>query len=131
MKVKTVGYYKEMPYGKNSAYSIRDFINKGDKHLVSSICRYLDSGIPFVVSPGCVYDIIHPEKGISGSGSTYTDGSWFWPDDLSYYVKNYNLKLPDEFIETMRNNNWEVKLSLEDLDYDEIEVDGIKLFSEK
>ena len=43
-------------------------------------------------------------------------------------MKNYNLKLPDEFIETMKNNNWKVPVTLEDLDADSLEIDGIKVY---
>ena len=130
MKVKTVGYYKEMPHGNNSTKSIKDFIHKEADGRISDICHYLDSGIELVVSPGIVDDIIKPERGVAGTSSTFTDGEWFWPGDLSYYVRNYNLKLPDEFLKTMENNNWEVKCTLDDLDFDEIEVDGVKLFAE-
>ena len=128
MNVKTVGYYKEMPHGGNSKDSIFDIIKKGDRKLIDKICRYLESGIEFIVSPCIVDDVINPERGTAGVTSTYTDGTWFWPGDLEYYVRNYNLKLPDDFITTMRNNNWKVPVTLDDLDYDEIEVDGIKIF---
>lgn len=130
MKVKTVGYYKEMPHGNNATASIKDFINKEDPDRISKICHYLDSGLEFVVSPGIVNDIIHPERGTAGTSSTFTDGEWFWPGDLSYYVRNYHLKLPDAFIKTMEKNSWEVRCTLDDLDYNEIEVDGVKLFTE-
>ena len=33
-----------------------------------------------------------------------------------------------EFIETMIRNNWEVNCTLDDLDYEEIEVNGVKIF---
>lgn len=127
MKVKTVGYYKEMPHAGKSTDSILDFIRKGDSKLVNSICEYLESGVGFIISPGVVDDVINPERGAAGTASTYTDGTWFWPGDLAYYVRNYNLKLPDEFIATMKKNNWKVPVTLDDLDYNEIEVDGEKI----
>lgn len=69
MKVKTIGYYKERPDGEKTTHSIYDFINKGDKNRIDDICRYLESGIPVVVSPGCVEDVIDPEKGMADSTS--------------------------------------------------------------
>lgn len=128
MKVKTVGYYKEMPHADNVNESIFDFINKEDDSLIEDICGYLESGIEFVVSPGMVDDVINPEKGPAGITSTYTDGKWLWPGDLAYYVRNYKLKLPDAFIETMRKSGWKVTTTMEDLDFNEIEVNGVKLF---
>ena len=131
MKVKTVGYYKEMPHGAESSDSIYDFINKEDKSRVDQICRYLESGLEFIVSPGSVDDVIKPENGIAGSSSTFTDGKWFWPGDLSYYVRNYRLKLPDVFTEFMKENGWKVKITFDDLDMSDIEVDGVRLFEEE
>lgn len=131
MKVTTVGYYKEMPHGEGAEYSIYDFINKGDKTRIDDICRYLKSGVEFNVSPGSVEDVIDPTKGVAGTASTYTDGTWLWPGDLAYYVRNYNLKLLDEFIATMEQNAWKVNLTLDDLDYDEIEIDGMRMFEDE
>lgn len=128
MKVKTVGYYKEMPHADNTTDSIFDHIKKEDDNRVENICGYLESGIEFIVSPGMVDDVINPEKGPAGITSTYTDGKWFWPGDLAYYVRHYRLKLPDSFIDTMRNSGWKVSITMDDLDFDEIEVDGVKMF---
>lgn len=125
MKVKTVGYYKEMPHGGKSEDSIYDFIKKEDSAHIDNICKYLESGIEFIVSPGMAEDVIDPSKGYAGTLSTYTDGHWFWPGDLSYYVRNYRVKLPDDFIATMEYNDWTVQVTIDDLDFDEIEVDGI------
>lgn len=128
MKVKTVGFYKEMSNGKPTNESIYEYIEKENPDRIDNICQYLESGIEFVVAPGMSEDVINPDKGISGISSIYTDGVWFWPGDLAYYVKNYRLKLPDEFISAMEKNGWKVSASLENLDYNDIEVDGVKLF---
>lgn len=130
MKLKTVGYYKEMPHGHETGNSIFDFINKGSQEYIDKIYQYLKSGVEFVVSPEVTHDIITPEKGTSGIASSYTDGIWLWPGDLAYYVKNYNLKLPDEFISTMSQNNWKISKTIDDMDYEEIVIDGIKMFDE-
>lgn len=125
MKVKTVGYFKEMPHGGNSKDSIYDYIKKEDSTSIDKICKYLESGIEFIVSPGMVEDVINPNKGYAGTTSTYTDGVWFWSGDLAYYVRNYRLKLPEEFVMNMEKNGWKVDISFDDLDCNVIEVDGI------
>ena len=130
MELKTVGYYKEMPHGKDTDNSILDFINKGSQDNIDMIYQYLKSRVEFIVSPEVTHDIISPEKGTSGTASSYTDGIWLWPGDLAYYVKNYKLKLPDEFISTMAQNNWKISKTLDDMDYEEIVIDGIKMFDE-
>ena len=131
MKVRTVGFYKEMPHGRETDASIYDFIKGEDPDKIDNICRYLKSGIEFIVTPGTTDDIIDQKNGIAGIPSIYTDGIWFWPGDLAYYVKNYGLKLPDEFVSTMEKSGWDVSVSPEELDCDDIEVDGIKLFENK
>lgn len=128
MKVRTVGYYKETQHGFGASESIMDYLHKESEIRIDDICNYLESGIEFIVSLGIVEDVVKPEKGMAGTPSTFTDGEWFWPGDLAYYVRNYKLKLPDEFIETMIRNNWEVNCTLDDLDYEEIEVNGVKIF---
>ncbi len=122
MRLKSVGYFKEMPHGVNSKDSIYDYINKEKASDINKICTYLDGGIELIVSPGVVEDVINPERGTAGVTSTYTDGVWLWPGDLSYYVRNYKLKLPDEFIKTMEQNDWKVRLKSVDLDG--VEVNG-------
>jgi len=130
MNIKTVGYFKEMPHGNKSSASIYDYINNGNAGEIEHICHYLESGIEFIVSPEISEDIINPAKGTAGVISDYTDGTWLWPGDLSYYVKNYGLKIPEEFLQTMRANNWKVPITLDDLDFDDIEIDGKKVFDE-
>ncbi len=130
MELKTVGYFKEMPHGKETDNSIFDFINKENHDNIEKIYQYLKSGVEFVVSPEVTHDIISPEKGTSGVSSSYTDGVWLWPGDLAYYVKNYNLKLPEEFISTMKQNNWQISKTMEDMDCEEIVIDGVKMFDD-
>ena len=39
---------------------------------------------------------------------TYTDGEWKWDADIIHYFENYNFKLSDEFINHMKENDWQV-----------------------
>lgn len=43
MKLKRIGYYKEMPHGDDTDPSIMDFIHKKIEHK-NDICKYLQSG---------------------------------------------------------------------------------------
>ena len=113
--------------GSPSDPSIRDFINKGDKNYIENICAYLDGGLPLIVTPGVAVDIIDENKGIAGSPSVLTDGRWAWSGVLSYYVRNYNLKLDSAFIETIKSNNWVIPIREGELDYSSILLDGTPL----
>jgi hypothetical protein len=41
------------------------------------------------------------------------DGEWFWPEGLTHYVECHSVRLPDEFIQTMRTHSWQVPAGLE------------------
>lgn len=127
MNLKSVGYFREMLDGSPSDPSIKDYVNKGTSSAINKICSYLDSGLPIIVSPGTAVDIIDETKGVAGSPSILTDGKWAWSGVLSYYVKNYNLQLDSDFVETMIENGWEIPISEKELDYSDILLDGISL----
>ena len=128
MNLKTVGYYKEMPHGRETDPSIFDFIHKESSKKIKKICHYLEQGTTFIVTPGSVNDIIKPENGIIGVPNAYTDGEWLWPGDLAYYVRTYALKLPDDFVETMHKNMWHNTFVLNMDEYDSITIDNEVVF---
>ena len=125
MNLTSVGYFREMLDGRQDDPSIKDYLNKCAPHLVDQICEYLNNGIPLVVSPGVSLDVIDETKGIAGAPSLLTDGKWVWSGVLSYYVKNYNLLLDSEFIDTMISNGWKVPICENELEYSNIVLDGI------
>ncbi|MBQ8708583.1 MAG: hypothetical protein IJ523_10895 [Succinivibrionaceae bacterium] len=127
MNLKSVGFYREMLQGKETDPSIHDVVRKGDPALIENICNYLRKGTLVILSPGVTMDIFDEKTSISGTGSAYTDGIWLWPDDLAYYVHKYNIALPDDFIKTMKNNNWKNPSYDIDLSIEEITVDDIEL----
>ena len=128
MNIIRQGYFREMPHGDNRDPSIWDFIEKNDKDKVDKVCKYLESGIEIITCAGTVDDVIDPSKGVAGIPSVLTDGTWHWPGDLAYYVKNYNLGLSYEFIETMERNDWKIRVTAEDLDLYKMWIDGEKLY---
>lgn len=129
MNIISQGYYKEMPHGEPTNPSIMDFVGKEDKSIIDKICSYLESGVVLATTPGVVNDVINPDKGAIGTPTALTDGIWVWPGDLSYYVKNYKLKLSDEFIQTMKENNWKVPITLDDINLDSLTIDGTSPFN--
>ena len=124
MDIRSIGYFSEMPHGKLTNPSIKECVGKGNKDLINQICKYLESGVTLVTSPGVASDVINPERGEIGTLSALTDGTWLWPGDLAYYVRNYSIELPDEFIQSMVNNNWSVPIKIEDIDIETLTIDG-------
>ena len=127
MNLKSIGFYREMSQGKETDPSIHDVVKKGDSTLVEKICSYLSNGTTVIVSPGTTMDVIDETAGVAGTGSSCTDGIWLWPDDLSYYVKKYNIALPDDFINTMKVNKWNNPGGDIDLSNEDLTIDGIEL----
>lgn len=125
--LKVIGVYNEMPYGKASDLSIKDYLNQEDDDNISKICGYLDQGIVIIKSTEPLSDVIDSSKGNAGMATALTDGEWLWPGDISYYVRNYRLKLPNEFLETMIRNDWKVPTSAADIDHINISINGIRL----
>lgn len=120
MILKKVGYYMELPYGDSTDPSIID--NIGAQILYKDeICNYLQNGIKLAACAGVVRDVICPEKGVIGSPDSLSDGIWIWHADLLYYVKEYGLKLNEEFVEHMKHNSWQVPKEV-NFDFDNIEV---------
>lgn len=37
-----------------------------------------------------------------------TDGTWEWPSDLAYYVREHHVRLPAEFLQHMVSRRWEI-----------------------
>ena len=129
MNIKSQGYFKEMPHGNSTGPSIKDYIGKEERNKIDKICTYLSSGIVIAETPGVVNDVIDPDKGVAGTPTALTDGTWVWPGDLAYYVKNYRLKLADEFIITMQENNWTIPIKIEDIDFDTLKIDNKPIFA--
>ena len=120
MILKKVGYYKELSYGDTADPSILDSIGVENPNK-NDICNYLQNGIMLAACAGVTKDVICPEKGIIGCPDSLSDGTGIWHADLIYYVKEYNLKLDDKFIEHMRLNSWQVPNDIS-IDYENIEV---------
>ena len=123
MELTSVGFYKEMPHGGDSELSILDFVDKA-KDNIDKIVKYLIDGKALIISTGLVDDVIDSSKGPAGTPTVYTDGKWIWPGDLAYYVKNYHLELPQDFLDYMIEKNWTVDFSLDDMDFDSVMIDG-------
>ena len=39
----------------------------------------------------------------------FTDGVWVWPEGLHHYVRHHQIRLPEEFLQTMRDSEWRVR----------------------
>ena len=75
-----------------------------------SILAYLRAGQEWIQFHGWSY--CRFECGIAPSAlgdRDLTDGVWVWPEGLSHYVEAHSVRLPDEFIDHMRSQDWRMR----------------------
>lgn len=121
MKFKEIGFFRELKHGKVNGPSLKACISDKPYENELEIVKYLQSGICIAACPGLVYDVHDKSKLIDGGPHILTDGVWVWPRDLVYYVEQYHVILPYNFINHLKLNNWTVpdksKINLDNLEY--------------
>lgn len=105
-----VGFFREMQPNPDEVFkeSIFDHLTGGPSYEASNVVRYLESGYPvFDIMEG-TRDVLGGKFLVPGGSSLLTDGQYVWRNDLSYYVREYKINLPVEFLNYMRDRNFEI-----------------------
>jgi hypothetical protein len=92
--------------------SIKDYMGGSDisHQEKEKIIDYLDNGNIVASTSRVGFPCVITGKRFDGSLSLRTDGIWSWYDDLSYYIKNFDVALPQNLLENIRKNNYVVPL---------------------
>src|SRR5581483_5909160 len=69
------------------------------------ILAYLRSGWTFAQWRGVSHCRFACDEADMGS-RCLTDGLWVWPEGLPHYVERHHVRLPAEFVRTMRRRGW-------------------------
>jgi hypothetical protein len=75
------------------------------------IIAYLRSGKEYLSYMGysqCRFEDCQDACARQNGVSDITDGKWIWPQGLAHYIEKHSVILPEEFIDTMRSNHWQV-----------------------
>ncbi len=72
------------------------------------IVQYLNSGVDAGVAMIVEHDYLQEPPVALGEATLKTDGEWVWPASLTYYVREYHISLPQDFVEKMQINGWSV-----------------------
>ena len=108
MKLRKVGFFRELRHGNNDGPSLTDHISDVAQPRETDIVNYLRKGILLVACPGISRDVLDESAEIIGSPHIMTDGVWEWPNDLSYYVEKYHARVPESFVQHMQSHDWKV-----------------------
>ncbi len=99
--MNTLFNYSE--FGAPNADSIiKHFSDTPDKYQ-NDLINYMKTHGETKCVCGLARDIISGKT--IGTRTIISDGVFRWTNDLIYYVENYNLKLNDDFIQYVLNNN--------------------------
>ena len=107
-KLKRFGFFDTVSLEQRKA-QLTHLIGGSSEHAQKeNVLGYLRDGEQLILVAGIVRDPLDPKRPIIGSPHILTDGTWAWSADVAYYVEKYNLRIPDDFVEAMRNNSWRV-----------------------
>ncbi|MEV4725483.1 hypothetical protein [Micromonospora humida] len=116
--MKTVGFFRELGPDPAEVYaeSIRAHLGPSPLPDVEDVVRYLRDGHGLIDVMGAEVDVLGSDRHLVGGASVMTDGEWLWRDDLRFYVTTYHVRLPEDFLATIRRNSYHVpELPVEDL----------------
>jgi hypothetical protein len=99
-----VGAFREMGYDDDDP-SLVEARGKRAVENREQVVSYLRAGTSYLVSPGPVADYFD-ESRFAGTAGILTDGVFAWPHFLAYYVEQYDVELPAEFEQHMRERGW-------------------------
>ena len=90
-----IGMYKEI--GGDGYPPIRELLSEAPIEGKVIVSRYLKEQPDVAASPGFMKDEITNER-IPGTLLMYSDGVYAWRSEVVFYFDEYNLRLPEEFI---------------------------------
>jgi hypothetical protein len=107
MGLRQAGFFRELPHGQADGPSLvecrRDMAQPDEARVAS----YLGSAAILAATGSSVDDYFNPANKAVARLMVATDGTWQWPLDLGYYVREYHVELPAEFVAHMRQRSWE------------------------
>lgn len=130
--LKAVGFWKYRPEEERYCPEVLhdlphpgDFIDEGwELQDRPRIVQYLKSGVRwnrFLGYSWCRLPGGPPDKEMGNAD--LCDGVWLWPEGLHVYVDRFHVRLPDEFVAHMRQNEFVIPGDLARANFPEHDVD--------
>ncbi|MGP4114867.1 hypothetical protein ACTWP5_28680 [Streptomyces sp. 4N509B] len=102
--MKVLPVFTEIEPGASEPFpqvSLRDRLGALDSSLRQPLSDYLVGCTPLVAT-GNVPDPLDDTKGYVVPFGLSTDGSWVWPTYWGYFVLEYGVEVPDDFLAHVR-----------------------------
>jgi hypothetical protein len=106
--LKSVGFFAELGRSPDYHGSMRDISASEPSTDEAALIDYLRSGHQLFDVPETAFDVLQHDLKIVGGPSLLSDGMWIWRLDLPHYVGRYHLRLPREFVDHVRANEYAV-----------------------
>jgi hypothetical protein len=96
---------------------MRGFMSDHPREEQAHLLNYLRAGCIVAYPMGAdLTDRFNPPKRANptirgkavGGLTPMTDGTWFWYAGLIYFIENYNVAIPSEFVTHARQNHWQI-----------------------
>lgn len=107
MGLQLAGFFRELPHGRPDGPSLQERRHDAPQPDEDKIAHYLESAEALAISGSMSDDYFDPSKKAVARLETATDGVWLWPRDLGYYVRNYHVDLPPDFVAHMHQRAWQ------------------------
>jgi hypothetical protein len=105
---KKFGFFGSMPVSDAKSFLAQTagLLSVDEK---PSVLNYLRSGRKIILIAGPARDLLDENMPLIGSGHVFTDGIWQWTEDVLFFIENYDVAPPNDFLESMRSSNWRIQ----------------------
>ncbi|MDQ0698528.1 hypothetical protein ACH4MN_28585 [Streptomyces anulatus] len=102
------GFFEELwpPSFGTPVGSLLNFASSEAYEDSKEIAKYLLSGHDLFSVMGSSGDILGSGETVLGGDSIFSDGDWVWRGDLCFYMRKYNVRLPDIFLSHVREKQY-------------------------
>ncbi|MFD4234983.1 hypothetical protein [Streptomyces sp. NPDC058542] len=106
--MRIVGFFEELwPLSFGSPVgSVHDFASSTPYEDSKEIIKYLLVGHDLFSVMGSSEDVLGSDETALGGDSIFSDGDWIWRGDLCFYMRKYNVRLPDAFLAHAREKQY-------------------------
>lgn len=96
------GFFRELRHGSPDGPSLQGCRREEGDPDEGMVASYLESGQTLAVRVSSVHDYFDATRKAASHLAIMTDGTWAWPCDLAYYLREYHVELPADFVAHMR-----------------------------